>query len=244
MFDLTVFDAVECDDRDASARCERFMQRGEPFPQCADLVIHGDAQCMERLCRGMYPALPVPARRRARYDIREFNRALYGLSGTPLYDGLCDAAGKMFPAPAIEDVSDVRFIPRIHDLSCGERIRRRFRVERHEKRFILVEREPATPELFNAPPEVECDAVDLLNAVIGEPLPEPAKIRMHQYDVWRGVRESLLRICYRLRIGIEPDECAFGSQPFYQSSCVAAGTHRHIDVCARRLDAKPIYYFV
>src|SRR3989344_2282312 len=198
MLHLAILHTVEGDDGDASSTPEHFVRRSEPFPQCANLVIHGDAQCLESLCSGMYPALPVPDRCRARYDIREFNRALYGLFRTPLDDGLGDAAGKMFPAPAIEDVSDVRFIPRIHDLSCSERIRRRGGIERHEKRLILVEREPAAAELFNAPSEVECDAVDLLNAVIGEHLPEPAKIRMHQCDVWRGVRESLLRICYRL----------------------------------------------
>src|SRR3989344_508202 len=137
LFDDTVFDAVERNDRELPARRKLPPRTSQTFRECAQFVIDRYPKCLERARRRMYPAAAVGRRHGAFDDFRKLPRSLDRLS-RPCFDYRPRNPSRVaLLSPTPYDIRDVLFFPLVHDLLRRELLRSYLRRIRHEKRLIL-----------------------------------------------------------------------------------------------------------
>src|SRR3989338_5886256 len=172
-----IFDAVEGDDREPTARRECAKRGSEPFAERTDLVVRRDAERLEGLGRGVSLPFLIPMRR-TRLDGRD-ERA--GREDARLRarrdDRARDRTRELLFAVGEEDVGDLFFARTVDDI--GGRLP--VLAIGHKKRLILPEGEAARRGyLVSAPPEVEEDRVGTSDAEPFEDAREVAEIVIHQ----------------------------------------------------------------
>src|SRR5438067_466360 len=140
VLDDPVFERVEGDDREPSARAKHCERRGQRRLERAELVVDGYAQCLEDPFRGMSFA---EARRRGDRSpdrVDELARALEWLVAPAADDRLRDLPRVALLPVLAKDRDKLLLGPLVDDRACVEVLRR---VHAHVERRVGRVREPA-----------------------------------------------------------------------------------------------------
>ena len=145
-------------------------------------------------------------------------------------------------AVAREHVFDVVLIPAVHDVRrrdpkswVGSHVQRSFRPK--------AETAPAVRELDRRKPEIENDAVELVEAVTAGQDVANREVSLREYGAIAEPFEDAPRLRERCGIDIEPEKAAIRRAPVEDGLCVPSPTDRAVEEAATFAGIKLGEYF-
>lgn len=230
MFDSTIFERMKTDHGHAAARREHVECRLKTSLQLPEFVIDMHPQ---RLKGARSRVLAIVSTHDSLHELGKLARASQRCFGTTRDDGSGDAPRMPLFTEFSDHLKQLPFIRASDEVRCRLAARG---IHAHIERTVFGKTEPSggIVELRRGDTEIEQHTTNRPTVtVLRDHTRQLRKVRVHEFETWL-VDKSLMACCDSLRIAIEREHAARGTDRLQQTRCVTTPTESAIDIKTAR----------